>query len=145
MSSTPGDVVSELDRYPIIILRMPKHGSIDSIHRWYDRVEQLLAEAKEPLALIHDFRPVDLLSVNAANRQAIAERVSRIAKSPHVRKIGADARVHANAVIAGAITAVSWLTGSTPWPANNFSNEEAAISWAQVMLGKPSAKNGARY
>lgn len=114
---------------------MPARGSVASIEAWYERVERLLFEAVDSIALVHDLRPVELGGMTAEHRRAVAEGTKRLERSPHSRKIAADARIFSNAVMAGAVTAVSWITGSTPWPQANFSNDRDAIVWSSEQLG----------
>lgn len=130
-----GEVEFDLSRYPVVILRMPARGSVASIEAWYERVERLLVEAVDSIALVHDLRPVELGGMTAEHRRAVAEGTKRLERSPHSRKIAADARIFSNAVMAGAVTAVSWITGSTPWPQANFSNDRDAIVWSSEQLG----------
>ena len=35
-------------------------------------------------------------------------------------RLGADARIVSNAIVAGAVSVVTWLTGATPWPQATF-------------------------
>jgi hypothetical protein len=128
--------------YPIVILRMPKRGSVDGVHAWYDEVERILEAATGPIGLVHDIRPVELLSMTAAHRSAVAERTTRLCKSPSARRIVADARIASNAIAAGAITAVSWLTGAVPWPQATFTDEQAAIAWTRARVEE--AEGGGR-
>ncbi|MFO0696238.1 MAG: hypothetical protein U0230_21920 [Polyangiales bacterium] len=131
-----GRVLFEQQHHPVVILRMPSRGSVTAIHDWYDEVERILRDAKGPIALVHDLRPLEIITVSAAHRQAVAERTNRLRSSPHVHKLAADARILSNAVLAGAVTAVSWLTGSTPWPQASFSSDEDAIAWSRAQLAK---------
>jgi hypothetical protein len=128
--------------YPVVILRMPKRGVVASVHRWYDEVERILRAADGPVGLVHDLRPVELLSMTAAHRSAVAERTTRLRESPSARRLVADARIASSAVTAGAITAVSWLTGAMPWPQATFTDEHAAITWARARIDE--AAGGAR-
>ena len=130
-----GRVEFERRHARVFLLRMPARGTVEVIHEWHDEVERLLAEAGEPIALVHDLRPVEISSVTAAHRRVVAERTTRLQASPHVRKLGADARILSNALTAGAVTAISWLSGPPPWPHGNFSREEDAMVWARARLG----------
>lgn len=128
--------------YPIVLLRMPKRGSVAGVHAWYDEVERILREAEGPVGLVHDLRPVELLSMTAAHRSAVAERTSRLVQHPSGRRLAADARIASNALTAGAITAVSWLTGAMPWPQGTFTDEAEAIAWARARVAE--AQGGGR-
>ena len=132
----------ERQLYPIVILRMPRRGSVDGVHAWYDEVERILGAATGPIGLIHDVRPVELLSMTAAHRSAVAERTTRLKSSPSIGRLVADARIASNAIAAGAITAVSWLTGAVPWPQATFTDEQAAIAWTRARIEE--AEGGAR-
>lgn len=135
-SASPSEsrVVFERAHHPVVILRMPRRGTVPDIHRWYDEVEALLAQAREPIALLHDLRPVELTSVTALHRAAVAERTLALKNGPYVGRIGADGRIVGNAIVAGAVSVVSWLTGTTPWPQATFSDEAEAIAWCRAKL-----------
>lgn len=120
----------------VVILRMPAVGSVADVHLWYDEVERLLAASPGPVALVHDLRAPTLSAITAGHRQAVAERTHRLRAPALASKVGADARIFGNAVVAGALTAVSWLTGETPWPQGNFADEEAAIAWSRAELAR---------
>jgi hypothetical protein len=138
MGDTVNSVTFELERYPLVVLRMPQRGSVEQVHAWYDHVERLLRDASAPLALVHDLRRLDLMSVTARHRAAVAER-SLALKGAHLAdRIGADARIVTNPVVAGAVNVVSWLTGATPWPQATFTNEGEAVDWARRTLGGAS-------
>jgi hypothetical protein len=133
--TTPRDrVVFERHLYPIVLLRMPAAGPLAAVHAWYDEVEALLRAADTSLALIHDLRPLDLLSVTSVHRAAVAERTLRLRDAGLDRRLGADARIVSNRFVAGAVSAVSWITGSTPWPQATFANESEAIRWCMTAL-----------
>jgi hypothetical protein len=129
-----GSVVFERHHYPIVILRMPTNGSVASIHLWYDEVESLLRKATTKIALVHDLRPVELLSVTALHRAAVAERTLALRDSGLGARLGADARIVSNAIVAGAVSVVTWLTGATPWPQGTFSSEHEAVEWCRAQL-----------
>lgn len=132
------DVVRfERHHHPIIILRMPANGSVAAIHAWYDEVEAILRSASTKIALVHDLRPVELLSVTALHRAAVVERTLALTGSPLGARIGADCRIVSNAIVAGAVSVVSWLTGTTPWPQGTFANEREAIEWCRATLARP--------
>lgn len=141
--SREGQVVFDDSAYPVIVLRMPERGTIDSIRAWYDEVEKRLRNATEPLALVHDLRPLALSSITASHRHAVAEGTNRLLAPELASKLGADARIFGNAVIAGAVTAVSWMTGATPWPQGNFSDEADAIAWCRRELARRVPSVGA--
>jgi len=140
MADTPDKVQFELDRYPVVVLRMPHTGSVQAIHAWYDHVEQLLREASTPLGLVHDLRKPDLMSVTARHRAAAAERSQRLKHAHLAERIGADARIVSNPIVAGAVTVVSWLTGTVPWPQATFSRESDAVDWCLSALGLAQAQ-----
>ena len=125
----------ELQRYPVVILRMPQAGTFESIHEWYDTVERILREAQSPVALVHDLRALELMSVTARHRAVVAERTLGLKHAGLEARIGADARIVTNPIVAGAVTVVSWLTGTTPWPQGTFTSEPEAVVWCQKALG----------
>lgn len=134
-SEQHGRVVFDERAYPVVVIRMPPRAPVESIHAWYDEVEQRLRDARSPLALVHDLRPLELSSVTALHRHAVAERTSRLFAEPFASKLGADGRIFGSAIVAAAVTGVSWLTGKTPWPQGNFDDEVRAIAWARSALG----------
>ncbi len=129
-----GTVRFDTSHHPILVLRMPARGDVDSIHLWYDETERWLREARRPIALVHDFRPVEFSSITAAHRRAIADRSGRLPSLPGIRNLAADARIVSNPLAVGAITAVSWLTGAMPWPQSTFSDESEALAWARARI-----------
>jgi hypothetical protein len=143
MGAAAGGVVFDRSRYPVVILRMPVEGSVEDVHAWYDEVERLLGAASEPIALLHDLRPLALSTVTALHRAAVAKRTLALRDAPHLcARIGADGRIVGNAIVAGAVTVVTWLTGATPWPQGTFSDEEKAVAWCEEQLTRRARAAG---
>lgn len=128
------EVRFDTSRYPIVILRMPARGGVDAVHVWYDETERLLREARGPIALVHDFRPVEFTSVTASHRRAIADRSARLPTLLGIERLAADARIVSSPLAVGAITAVAWMAGAVPWPQATFSDENAALDWARLRI-----------
>lgn len=129
-----GQVTFDLTRYPVIVLALPERGDTAGVNAWYDRVEQLLGEARGPIALVHDLRQLDVLAVTALERRAVAQRTTRLSSHPRVGLVSADARIVPNSLMVGALTAITWLAGSVPWPQRTFSSEAEAIAWATSRI-----------
>lgn len=126
--------VIDQSRYPLVVIRMSRRATSDAIDAWYDEVEALLGAATGKVALIHDMRFVDLSAITAAHRSAVAARTNRLRELGLGEHIGADARIAPNAIVAGAIRAVSWLTGAVPWPQGTFTSEDEALAWSEQQL-----------
>lgn len=94
-------VVFELERFPLVVLRFPPSGPEQAIHEWHDEVERILAASEEPVALVHDLRPLELRAVTAAHRAVVAERTRRLRASCFVHRYAADVRLVSNALVAG--------------------------------------------
>lgn len=119
-------------RWPVVIVRLPRTGSLDDIHRWYDHVEAMLRRSERPLGLVHDLRAIELLSGTALQRRAIAERSAKLGTLGLAPKIAADARVIGSEIIANVVAVIDWLTGERPWPQQTFATMEEALVWARM-------------
>jgi len=124
----------DFSRLPIVLVRQPEVASVDAIDEWYDVVSRLIVEYPNPIALIHDVRPIDFRTVRADQRVAVARAMQRLEAIPEVTKIVSDCRIVSNPAMVAAVRAVNWLHGHSPWARGTFANETDAVEWSMAQL-----------
>ncbi len=116
--------------FPLVFINVSEGAEVAQLEEFFAAYERMLAR-NQPFANVTDVSRVRARP-NALVRQRLAEWTRSI--EPRVVRLSkGDARVVDNALIRGAMTAISWLH-QHPVKQEWFSNREEATAWAIQRL-----------
>lgn len=116
--------------FPLVFINVAEGAEVRQLEEFFAAYERMLAR-NEPFANVTDVSRVRERP-NAVVRKRLAEWTRSI-ESRVIRLSKGDARVVDNALIRGAMTAISWLH-QHPVKQQWFGNRDEAIAWAIERL-----------
>ena len=126
-----GDFRIDESRWPLVVVTYPPIVTMDEYRDLFRRYAAM-SRRKQKIGYLIDMRAFNPLMASASVRKAAADTFAEH-REVLLRATACEARVVANSLTSGILTAFDWLTGQK-WPCANFTKVPDAEQWITLKL-----------